>query len=233
MLKTIRLTALSLLALAWSASALSREVPAEIRSFCEQRLPSSEVVFVPVIPQVEVTNDKTLAQLAQMRGENRDEAVLGLTEVRFDGNAQWAASMLRFEKHGISCARFQAKLELKVAPHRVYVAKELQPQTCSHKTVLEHELEHVALNEAHALAVAQSFNQKVAELNNQVWYGSREEIEKAVDAYLKNAWLDPAVQALRSVSHASLDSAAYYDSNRTACSQEVLRIVESATRSRW
>jgi hypothetical protein len=120
-------------------------LPAQAAPSCP---PSPAVIEVKrAIAPPRIDNTLPLPALQRIAGHRRAGRALGLYTARLE--AHWTIAFRRDEKGGETCRWIERVVVTLSMPSRViYIVRERQPGTCAYESVLVHEREHQATDDA-------------------------------------------------------------------------------------
>jgi hypothetical protein len=152
-----------------------RELFTSFEARCE-RIPArpAEVVAIPIA----VVDDDTRseAELTRLHVLAPSQyRTMGLTLTRVGHEATVAFTGVSDTTRGRSCFRTHVQVELFMRPLTVHVAREIAADACLRAVIHEHEMQHVAVYEAHLHAAAAELVQVLpAEFGDHVHYADDE-----------------------------------------------------------
>ena len=103
---------------------------------------------------------------------------------------EWTARAVTENATDMNCARISATIRVGITPQSVHIAREIPLGSCPYQVVLDHEMGHVRINNAHMEQVAAMLNEQAhAEFPARAWFGSAEEIKAAIREELTRVWI--------------------------------------------
>lgn len=181
-----------------------------LRQACQERLAPSSLVFEVQTSEVVIGQQLGLGELRGLMAVSPQDAVFGATEFTPQVQVEWSARAVTENATGMNCARISATIHLGIAPQTVHIAREIPLGSCPYQVVLDHEMGHVRINNAHMEQVAAMLNEQArAEFPARAWVGSAEEIKAAIRDELTGVWI-PRVEVLLAAAgdlHAQHDAA--------------------------
>lgn len=201
---------------------------------CERELEPTRIEAVAVLAPVQYDFTKTAAELTSVRRVGKGRITTGLTVSRRSTRLTAAVSSLA-SSNGQGCMRPQIRVELLLAEHTVYVAREFPRGTCSHRDTLQHEHVHVRINEQQLQEVAKSLQRDLrGYLGNRIFYGEVTTLRANLAKSLEHDWLERAEWRLEQgqADHERFDREQLNESTR-ACSQERARFLRAAGVNRY
>lgn len=220
-----------LIALAMSFG-LSAHASEAFHARCERRLPAGELVFDYKPGEVSYDNTAGMLELTERSGSMKhSRGTLGTTEFELTYTAHVSTKALEDGQTGKACGRIVAWVELRLAPLRVSVARELPKGSCAYAHVAEHEMKHVAINEHHLQAVAAELTARAAsQVAHRTFFGDEEALRAQMLQYVTDSWIPEVRVAMDKVKaqHARLDSPEEYARNETVCGATIGAIAREA-----
>jgi hypothetical protein len=117
-------------------------------------------------------------------------------------------------------------MQLRYDPVTVYVGREFADDECAFKYIMQHEMRHVGVHVQQlkrTVAMLQGAIQK--RLGTDIYYGTREAIERRFRAEIEDYWVPRAQRELKDVrrAHELIDTPAEYARSQTACDGRIAR----------
>jgi len=220
-----------LIALAMS-SGFSAHASDSFHARCEDRLPAGELLFDYKPGEVSYDNTAGMLELTERSGSmKRSRGTLGTTEFALAYTVHVSTKPLKDDPSGQACGRMVAWVELRLAPHRVSVAREFPKGSCAYAHVAEHEMKHVAINERHLQAVAAEMTARAAsQVAQRTFFGGEDSLQAQMTRYVTDFWIrevDVAMDKAKA-QHARLDSPEEYARNESVCGATMGAIARDA-----
>lgn len=200
---------------------------------CERELPPTRVEVQAVPTPIRYDFTKSAAVLTAQRSAGSGRTTTGLTVARWSTKLSASDSAL-VDRSGHGCIRPVVRIQLRLDEHSVYVAREFPRGTCSHNDTLEHEHEHVRINERQLLELAKSLQRDLrGHLGNRVFYGHVPALRANLKKSLRDDWLKRAQWRLEQGrdEHERFDREQQHGSAR-ACPQERARLLRAVWTTR-
>lgn len=199
------------------------------RTQCAERLPPTQV-SVAVMPSHITYNRPSSLELTRYFQMKPGNVSLGRTtaqpriSTRVGGKALAPVSP---EQAG--CYRPQLDITLSFGSQLVSIAQEIPIGSCGYRHVLNHELEHVRINQEGLKALAGLLKQVLVQrYGNQVFFGEprywQAQLQKDVEAW--RPWLEKELEKKLRRQHQALDSPQEYAKNRAVCNGELARVID-------
>lgn len=156
------------------------------RAQCEKLLPSA-AIQVRQSSAFEIVQNEDIPTLSAKARPytSRAGVTLGLTKATagFTGNFKYKYARLGQQR---ICARVTLDVLIELKNYTVSIAREHPKGSCEYGVILEHELEHVSLNQRNLAAVSQRLQAQLQELYGEILFFDQEKIFQPSEA-LKQA----------------------------------------------
>lgn len=222
-----------LLSAALTSTAHAAQPSQEFRQLCESRLPRTSIKVVAHPSDIEYSFTEGVLDLTRKSKAAPGTFTLGVTYRAFKLSSEWEGSFLKDPDSELSCARPKLRLDLRVGPQKVAVAKEFPYDTCAFWAIAEHELRHVNANQQQVEKVAGELERTlVRTFADHVFYGTPQELRESFTTNLRDEWLPWAGEKLEEVEHVHhhIDSPQEYARTQTLCNGDISRVVRKLQR---
>lgn len=199
------------------------------RDKCESTLKSNVYVHLETVPTL-VTHARSVVtlQAKSAKATTAGHTPVGLTEADLSVNYKWTLHTLRESVTGATCAAMDLHVYVTAGQQILSVASEIPADSCAYQFVYNHEVKHVRVNEEHARRVAERLEMALKnELENRVFYSSKEDIPTTLKSLLQSKWSTFGQQLLSEVHkrHTQIDSASEYEAANQVCDQQIPKIL--------
>jgi hypothetical protein len=216
------------------------KVPETFRSTCENKFPTSEIIFNFRDVPVKEDHNESIQSLTNLARKSKavhssERHVLGLTTSKLSWGLDASYESLRLSELDMACARPKIKIELEVIYHKVHIAKELSRNSCEYNFVHDHEYKHVNINQENVLRHS---NELVAAFNkrfpNRIIYGPIAKVNNEVETKMNNEWIPfikkatAKMEAEGNKRHKAIDSSEEYEKGNTVCSGKISSIIQAS-----
>lgn len=155
---------------------------------------------------------------------------LGLTIVESGYQIDSEYTTMKHPTSGSQCARVNLTITLLSELHKVYVAKQFAPGTCGHQHILNHEQEHVRINERHLREVAERLRDYLHTnlADAPIMYPPHKVAEHQLDRWVRvrlGSWISKALDEVQ-YKHWNIDTPGEYEKSQYVCGGEIARLLK-------
>jgi len=204
------------------------QVPPHRQAQCEASLPATRVEVLAEQSQIEFDRP-SWNELDRHFQVGKQVRVMGRTTAQPKMETRIGGKALPATEGKVGCFRPNIRVTLSASPQRVSIAKEVPLNSCGYKHVLNHEVEHVRINQSGVQTLAKYLQEELTKrYGNQVFYGDVASLQQAFKRDVQG-WL-PIIQreftARLAHAHAQLDTPQEYARSRTVCDGELARLLD-------
>ncbi|MES2933343.1 MAG: hypothetical protein V4805_07635 [Pseudomonadota bacterium] len=195
---------------------------------CEDTLPKTISVLSANQNGYSIDTSVSYKMLTRMGSAGTGGFVLGLTKMNSRVEMELSGQVLQDRASAYECIAPQIKVSLIYTPMKVYVGKEFPVGSCPYQEILQHELRHVQIYQAHLPKVEATVREALSKaFQAQPLYAPAGQAQRLLQQKMDDGWLAYIQGEMNKVEaqQAQIDTPAEYARLSKTCGGEMQKIL--------